>query len=178
MSAQVVGGVLLLVAYDLRRFFNTKHEKCDRDSGRQRRPPKDSTHVTGQQEHQNNRSERTDKCANSVQRLSQSVCSTSNLRRRNIGDKCIAWSATDTFADAIDETGTENFKWSNCERKHRFGDCPESVANHREQLSLSEPVTKPSGEYFCDRSGCFSNAFNDAEQSCACTERGDEKDRQ
>ena len=77
---------------------------------------------------------------------------TANGLRRQIGDQRVTRRAADPLADAVDKPRRDDPAQSGRERKDRFGEGREPVADRRQQLALAEPVGQRAGENLDDRS--------------------------
>jgi hypothetical protein len=88
---------------------------------------------------------------------------TMQMRRTNIGDERIAWRTADALADTVDEAHCDPPPSRRRGRKDRLCECCQSITDTGQKFAITEPVTQCSRkDYFCDRSGSFGDAFDDA----------------
>ncbi|MNS71658.1 hypothetical protein D3C72_1050340 [compost metagenome] len=124
----------------MRGLLDEDHQNSNRNECRQHRQPEDQLVVVGRPPHQQHRQQWAGKGANRIERLAQAIGGAPQLGRRDIGHQRIAWRAPYALADAVDKTRPHQPFQPGCQRKHRFGERPQAIANARQQLALAKPV--------------------------------------
>jgi len=155
-----------------------KDDERKRQKGRNHRDPEHGREAVDRGPHQDDGQQRSDECADGIERLAQAEAGATDFGRRDVGDQRIPRRTANAFANAVDEAGGNEPGDGWRQREHRLGEGRQPVAQHGETFALAEPVGRRAGEDLGDGCGRLGDALDDAHCQRRGAEHGDEIDRQ